>query len=417
MNLKRKLFRINNNKDGKVLLQNFTYLSLLQISGYVFPLFTIPYLAKVIGVEGFGKIAFASAVIGWIQTISDWGFNYTATRDVAKKRGDLKIVSDIFSNIFWARLFLMFISFIVLLILIVTIPKFRNESDILLVTFLLVPGYISFPEWLFQALEKMKYITLLTVLSKFIFTISIFVFVRKESDYLLQPILVSLGFIVSGIIAMYIILIKWKIKLNKPSVNCIFNVIKNSTDVFINNLMPNLYNSVSIVLLGFFSGAIQNGKFDAGSKFVNVAQQFLNVISRTFYPFLSRRIEKHNLYAKINICLSILFSLILFFGAPFLIKFFFTKDFYDSIIVLQILSVSIFFLSLSNIYGINYMIIQGNEKELRNITSIMSIFGFLLSIPMIYYFGYIGAAISLVTTRVLLGGITMLKALVIKRRK
>ena len=92
MNSKYK--NILNNKEGKVILANFSYLFLLQIAGYLFLLLTMPYLARVIGADGFGRIAIASAVIMWIQTISDWGFNYTATRDVAKNRDDKEKVSQ-----------------------------------------------------------------------------------------------------------------------------------------------------------------------------------------------------------------------------------------------------------------------------------------------------------------------------------
>lgn len=55
--------RVKNNGDAKTVINNFAWLSVLQIAGYIFPLISIPYLAKVIGVDGFGKIAFASAVI------------------------------------------------------------------------------------------------------------------------------------------------------------------------------------------------------------------------------------------------------------------------------------------------------------------------------------------------------------------
>lgn len=59
----------------------------------------------------------------------------------------------------------------------------------------------------------MKYITILNVLSKALFTIAVFVFIRDKSDYILQPLFTSLGFMLSGVIAMYYILGKWGIKL------------------------------------------------------------------------------------------------------------------------------------------------------------------------------------------------------------
>lgn len=64
--------RLNASKDGKALASNFGYLMIMQVASYIFPLLTIPYLARVIGVEGFGKIAFAATIIVWFQTITDW---------------------------------------------------------------------------------------------------------------------------------------------------------------------------------------------------------------------------------------------------------------------------------------------------------------------------------------------------------
>jgi PST family polysaccharide transporter len=420
MKIKNIFIKANNarkTKDGKVLVENFAYLTLLQVAGYIFPLITLPYLARVIGVDSFGKIAFAAAIIGWFNTIADWGFNYTATRDVAQNREDKEKVSQIFSNVLWARCLLTIASLILLLLLIVIIPKFQEISLLLLITFLMIPGHILFPDWFFQAMEKMKYITILNLISKLLFTIAVFIFIKEKSDFILQPLFISLGFVASGIIAMYYILVRWKIKLHKPNLKEIRLTIKNSTDVFINNLMPNLYNSFSTFLLGIFGGAVSNGLLDAGSKFVNLSQQFMSIISRTFFPYLSRKTDKHYLYAKMNIYISLFLSGLLFIVAPFLIKLFFNPEFYDSIKVLQIMSISIFFLSLSNIYGTNYMIILGHEKKLRNITFISSLIGFSISFPLIYFYNYTGAAITVTLTRVILGLSITFFALKLKLKK
>lgn len=416
-NIKKYFNQIKKSKDGRTLATNFGFLSLVQITGYIFPLITMPYLARVIGVDGFGKIAFASAIVVWFQTVADWGFNYTATRDVAKNRDDKDKVSEIFSNVLWARCLLMIVSFLLLLLAIFIVPIFRENYAVILVTFLLVPGHIMFPDWFFQAIERMKYITILNLLSKLLFTIAVFVFIKNKSDFILQPLFTTLGYIVSGIISMYVILNKWKIKIRRPAFNSVLTTIKGSTDVFINNIMPNLYNSFSVMLLGFFGGPVSNGLLDAGSRFVSISQQFMNIVSRTFFPFLSRRIDKHSSFAKLSIYTSLIITLLLFIAAPWLIKLFFTDEFKKSILLLQIMSISVFFITTRNVYGINYMIIEGFEEQLRNLITIGSVIGFVLSFPLIYYFDHIGAAINITLTQAVMCILVTFKAKRIIRSK
>ena len=312
MRLRQIVNRIRQSKDGRTLVVNLGYLSLLQVASYIFPLITIPYLARVIGVDSFGKIAFASAVVVWFQTVADWGFNFTATRDVAKHRDDKEKVSEIFSNVLWARMLLMLVSFVLLMIVIYIIPKFHENKTILLITFLLIPGHILYPDWFFQAIERMKYITILNLLSKLLFTILIFVFIKEKSDFILQPLFTTLGYIISGLLAIYLISFKWKVKIKAPRFKDILQTIKGSTDVFINNITPNLYNSFSTILLGFWGGPVANGLLDASKKFTSVAHQFVNIIARTFFPFLSRKIEKHTVFAKIYLSVAAFLSLFLF---------------------------------------------------------------------------------------------------------
>lgn len=406
--IKAKISRIAKNKEAKTVAGNFMWLSLLQVAGYVFPLITMPYLARVIGVEGFGKIAFASAIMVWIQTIADWGFNLTATRDVAQNRENPQKVSEIFSNVLWARCLLMVVSFIVLLILIVAIPQFKENSDVILVSFLMVPGHILFPDWFFQAVERMKYTTILNVIMKLIFTLAVFIFIKDKDDYILQPLFTSLGFVVSGAIALYIIINRWKVKLYKPNWENIKYTIKSTTDVFINHLAPNLYNSLSVVLLGFFGGGVANGIYDGGNKFFSIICNLLNTITRAFYPFLSRRKDFHSKFVKIVVLIATFFSIITFILAPWLVETMLSSEFSESIMVVRILSISLIFYVLSTAYGTCYLIINNREKVLRQSTIICSVIGFLIAIPLIYHYTYIGVALTVTVTRALLGISAML---------
>lgn len=396
---------IRNDEDSQALISNFAYLTLLQVAGYVFPLLTMPYIAKVIGPEGFGKIAFAAAIMIWVQTITDWGFNYTATREVAKNRDNDILVSDIFSNVFWARCILMLFSFIILLGVVLIIPQLRAEIKIILVTFLMIPGHIMFPDWFFQALERMKYITILNLISKLIFTILVFVFIKKEGDYILQPLFVSLGFLLSGFVAMYYIIVKWKYRLKKPKLKKVKLLITNSTDVFINTLMPNLYNSFSVVLLGFFGGTSSTGIYDAGKKTTTIAYNMISIFARVFFPYLSRNKNKHSFYAYLSLTVSIVIAILLFVFAPVIIKIIFSDAFEQSIVILRITSISLIFTTMSSVYGANYLLVNNYDRLLRNITIVSSLFGFLISFPLIILFKQNGAAFTYLISSCMMGAI------------
>lgn len=395
--------QINKSKDGKTVFANFGYLSLLQVAGYVFPLISMPYLARVIGADGFGKIAFASAIVVWIQTISDWGFNLTATRDVAQNRNNKEVVSRLISNVLWARSVLTLLSGIILLLVVLLVPYLRENADIIFVTFLLVPGHILFPEWFFQAIEKMKYTTFFNLFLKFVFTVAVFVFIHKREDYLIQPLLTTIGYLLCGIGALYLIFKKWGYTLYKPQWTEIFKTIRNSTDVFINNLMPNLYNSFSVMLLGFFGGSTANGIYDGGNRFPVIFYQFQSVLSRAFYPFLSRRPDKHSFYAKLNIVSALAGTVILVLISPLIIKIMLGDEFEKSVVVMQILSLSVVFLAMDYTYGTNFLIINHKEKPLRNLTFVSSLVGMSVAIPLVYYFSYMGAAITVLLCRGMLG--------------
>lgn len=394
--------RIRSSKEGKTVFANLGYLTLLQVAGYVFPLITMPYLARVIGADGFGKIAFATAVVVWFQTVTDWGFNLTATRDVAQNRHDKNVVSRIFSNVFWSRCLLAIISGSLLLLLIAIVPYFRVNAAVILITFLIIPGQIMFPDWMFQAIEKMKYTTIFNLTMKLIFTVAVFIFIRDKEDYLIQPILVSMGYLVCGIGAFYLILHKWGYALYKPKWHEVIKTIKGSTDVFINNIMPNFYNGFSVLLLGFFSGATANGIYDGGNKFPTVFYQFQMVLSRAFYPFLARRQDKHSFYAKLNMVTTILGVVVLIVVSPLAIHILLGDEFQESVIVTQILTVSLIFLSMSYTYD-TYLIIKHREKPLRNLTFVTSIIGICISFPLTYYLSYVGAAITVFICRGMLG--------------
>jgi len=392
----KRLKELAKSEDGKLLLSNFLALSVLQVAGFIFPLITMPYLAHTIGVDGFGRIAFGASVIAYLQTIVDWGFKYTAVRDIAKNKDNIDYISRIFLNVMGARIILMFFSGVILEILILSIPLFYDNQLVLWATFCMIPGYILFPDWLFQAMERMKYITIMNFLSKLFFVSLIFFVITKEEDYIFEPILTAFGYLLSGIISIYYAIKIFKLKLYWPHLHEIKETMKDGWDVFLTQFIPTLYNNLSVILLSAFWGKTATGLFNSGYKFINLSEQFTNVLSRTFFPFLARRGEKHSVYVKITCVFSVVTCVVLFLSSDFLIDIFFTPEFQESSKVLKLLSITPFFLFLLNTYGTNGLILIGGEIILRKIITYCSLFGTVFAIISVYYLSYMGVALTLV---------------------
>lgn len=414
--IKKVIKKYKNSKEAITLTENFLSLSVLQLVGYIFPLITLPYLARVLGLEKFGILAFAAAMIAYFNVFVDFGFDYTAVRDIAKNKTNKVAVSRIFSSVMTVRGIFTVVSLFILFGLILIVPLFKENIKILLLTFSSIPASILFPAWFFQAMERMKFTTILNLLSKLLFTILVFVVIRKQEDYYWQPVLSACGFLFAGIISLIIIRKEFGIKYKLPNSKDISDTIRNGWDMFINLFLPNLYTNFSTILLRAYSGEAATGIFDAGNKFVTIAQQIANVLSRTFYPFLARRLDKHDFYLKISFIVSLLMSLTLFFGADLIIKIFYTSDFKEAAIVLKILALSIVFLFLMNAFGTNYLVLVNQEKKLKKIIVWCSVFGFGLSWYAVIKWGFIGAAITLLVVWILRGIITWRVAVKYKKQ-
>jgi len=121
-----KFNRLIDNEEKKRFLGNFFSLAMLQGMNYILPLLSLPYLVRVLGADKFGLLAFATAIIGYFIVLTDYGFNFTATREVTLHRDDKDKLSEIFSSVMIIKFLLFVISFFILTLLIILFKKFSS---------------------------------------------------------------------------------------------------------------------------------------------------------------------------------------------------------------------------------------------------------------------------------------------------
>ena len=259
-NFIEKIKKQQQNRAKKRLVENFVFLSILQISTYALPFLTIPYLIRVIGIEKYGLIAFAQAISAYLILFTDYGFNLTATKAISINRNDNIELNTIFSSVIYIKFVLLILVSLLYFSMICFVPKFATDFTFFAISFGMVVGNTFFPVWFFQGMERMRYSSMLTIGAKLFFTVLIFVFVKSQSDYIIVPLLNSLGFIVSSIFSFILIYANFNVKLVKVTGARLINELKDGWHVFLSTISISFYRNINIVIMGFFSsGALLKG--------------------------------------------------------------------------------------------------------------------------------------------------------------
>jgi PST family polysaccharide transporter len=273
----------------RVLAENVFSLSVLQAVTYLIPLITLPYLVRVLGVEKYGLVAFAQAFIQYFIILSDYGFNLSAALDIASHRHDPAKVSQTFSSVMLIRLVLMAVVFGLLYLLVVTIGRFAEDPMIFLLSYGLVVGNVLFPIWFYQGMERMKYFAVLTLAARCIFLALIFVFIRTEGDYLLVPVLNSLGFIVAGVISLWLAIKKFHIRIHWPGMRVIRDRFRSSFQFFLSTLSSSLTSSLNTLILGLLMSNRIVGYYAAAEKLFIALRAAFYPLVQALYPYMANR--------------------------------------------------------------------------------------------------------------------------------
>lgn len=397
-----KLKKLYNNKDVKTLTENFVSLSLLRVVGLLLPLITLPYVLRVLGKSNYGIIVLATTLINYFTALTDYSFRITATRDVAINKNDKKQLDLIYSNVLTVRMLFCILSTIVILLIVLLYKPFRDEITVFLLTIPMLFGYVLFPEWFFQGIEKMRYITYLNLGIKTFFTICIFVFIHEANDYWMYPLFNSLGFIGAGIVGQSMLTRKYKLKYYWIGTKRIKKVLKNNFPIFINQFLPTLYNNTSSFLLGIMAPTYMLGIYDAIKKVVELFYTIANIIAKVFFPFLNRVKNAFNKYKKIMLIIGVILALIPILSYKLIFWYLDINNSY-ALPCLILLSISVFFIILYDIFGLNFFIVNNQDKIVMRNTIYASVIGFILAFPLIHYWGIIGAALNLVISRGIMG--------------
>jgi polysaccharide transporter, PST family len=376
-------------KEYKQIIENFFSLSILNMLSYIFPLITLPFLVRILGVEKFGTVSFALTIFQYIILLSNYGFSFSATREISINRENKEQVSQIFSSVLVIRICIAVICFLLLLLSMLFFKKISDEAFLYFFGFGIVLGDIIMPVWLFQGMEKMKYVSIVNIFLKGIFTILIFLVLRKTEDYPLVLLLNSFGYLSAGLLSMYFAFRHFGIRFVMPQKTELVRQLHEGKHIFVSTIFINFYRNSNIFILGILTNDIFVGYYASAERIIKAIQSLLSPVSESLYPYFSLRFEINNREDNYRILfklgrfyfigLFIISSILLLVSKP-LIVFFLGGKFLHSINDIQIMSYVILFGGMNYFLGIIGLINMGYKKQFTIFVFISGIISILISV-------------------------------------
>ena len=390
------------NKEKKIIVKNYVALLFIQGANFILPLIILPYLVRVLGSEKYGLVMIAQSVALFLTIVVDFGFNISATKEVASIKDDKEKLSQFYWNIVFIKFVLIIVTFIILLGMTYFIDKFKLDPLVYLFSFGLVIGQAIFPTWFFQGIQKMQVITIVTVGAKLFFTLSLFFVVFGPEDYVYVPIFNGLGFIISGLFG-FIFSLQY-VKFISPKLMQVKEIIKSSSSLFYSNLAVSFYTSSNTIILGFFAGDSIAGIYSSMEKLILAIKSMYAPLYQAIFPNLSSKPHKQVriFIDKIRIPIGIfgvLISTIIFFGSKTILTFAFNDPIITSYsIVFQFLGLISIFSSLNMLYVTLYFPSINQYKTRMKILISGGFFNLIIALVLVQFFAIYGVAFSAVTT-------------------
>ncbi|WP_455623958.1 oligosaccharide flippase family protein [Parabacteroides sp.] len=346
---------------NKTVLANFSYLSLLQVFTILFPLLTYPYLLRVIGLELYGVIVFAQAIINYVSLVINFGFNMSGARNVAVYKEDKVRLSRIVSSTYLCKFILWIVCLIVYLSVISIVPFFRDYYWVYLLSFLLTLNELLLPIWFFQGIEKMKYVTIVNLSARLLFVAAIFLFVHEQADYLIVPLLNGIGAVFAGCLSLYIVLRKERIKLSVIPIQELGSAYKESFPLFVSNLSTQIYVNVNKLVVGSCLGMSEVSIYDMAEKVSHLMKLPISMMAQAVFPKISR---ERNI-GFVNRVMFLVAGTVLqayicvFIGSDWIVYLFTGEYMEEASIIMRLLGVSAILVSFNAFMGGNRLVPMG----------------------------------------------------------
>lgn len=374
----------------KSLFKNTIYKSILSFVNIVVPLIIGPYITRLLDPNLYGAYNKVYSIFQVFLAFASFGIYNFGVREISKVRDNKKEISKLFTN-------LLFISVIsnVLVSIIYVVYSLINSTGITMTIYMVFliqfMANIIYVEFVNEAIENYKFITIKSIIVKLIYFISLILFVKRPDDVVIYAIIISLTIFLNNIISF--IYAKSKIKFDFSEIR-IKKYLKPLLTVLIMSNVELLYGQLDRVMLGKYVSDISVTLYYIPyyiiATLVAMPYSIINVsIPRLSYLIKNEGKDKYQ--EKLNNSISALLFIVIpicfgvFVVSKEVILIYAGEKYIDAILPLMIACIIRIFISLESV--MNNLVMYPNDKENRilKVSLVCGILNLILNSVLVFF--------------------------------
>lgn len=386
-------------------LHNAAALYSVQIAEYVLPMITVPYLARVLQPAGWGLVVYAQNFSGWLVLVLEYGFGFSATREIARQRDKSELHGEVAAGVLGANFLLLLPALIVALAAAFVVPVFREHPIYLWLALAIAVPQGMKPFWYFQGVEKMQFPAWINVGGRFLAAIGIFWLVTsKQHGWIVLALQAVVGSVVSLVIAigMY-----RRISFCRPTLEKSLEALKSGWSIFMSRSAASLYTMANTLILGFFVASDAVAYYGGAERVVLAVFGLMMPLFQALYPRMSHLAATNRGRAASAIkyslvlfgSIGLILGIVLIAAAPLIVRLLLGPSYKPAIGIMRVASISMPFGAISNILGIQWMLPFGMDREFNRIAISAGILNVILAVSLSAWFGAMGTAWAVVVSQ------------------
>lgn len=391
----------------KSLKLNFMMNAILTMSQFIFPLLTFPYVSRILLPAGTGKVSFATAIVSYFTLFAQLGIPMYGIRACAKVRDKREELSKTVQELLIINLAMSLIVYVIFLATIHYVPRFQQDKELFLVIGLTIFFNAIGMEWLYKALEQYTYITIRSILFKFIAIIAMFLMIHEQSDYVIYGGISILAASASNVFNFFHVHCYIDIK---PIGHYNFKKHLKAIGIFFAmSCATTIYTHLDTVMLGFICTDIDVGYYNAAVKIKTILVSVVTSLGVVLLPRATYYVE-HKMMDEFYQITRKALNFVFLVAVPMVVYFilfakegifFLSGDAYaGAIIPMQVIMPTLLFIGLTNIMGIQMLVPLGREKVVLYSEIVGVIVDVILNVLFIPKMASAGAAVGTLAAEV-----------------